>query len=210
MAASINDERTSVSLLGSVKSTSDQAGWVRFVATYEPLMARWLRQRGLAEHIIPDVIGEVYLKLVAQMPTFVYDECRTFRGWLKTVAENAANDFLKKAYRRYENSVDFGHHEIALRCSSVFDRKASETLDAFVEDFELRVRNANEAVRRVRERINPKTWQAFYLTEVEENSCEDAALKLNMTPNSVYVARFRVRNYLRVEGAKINQIVAKL
>ena len=197
------DENTSGSLIGALRSTNDYQSWSRFVAIYEPMLHRWLRCRGLPEFLIPDVVGDVYVKLVGHMPNFLYDERRSFRGWLRTVAENAASDAEKRAWNRFEKTVDFQDSAIAARCSSQLFRRANDELDGFVEEMEERMQVANSVVRKVKGRINAKTWQAFYLTEVEGNSCEDAALKLRMKPGSVYVARFRVKNYLREEAEAI-------
>ena len=196
-----SDENTSVTLLGAVGSTDNQGAWNRFVKIYEPMLHRWLRFRGVPEHLIVDVVGDVFLKLVGHMPHFVYDQCGTFRGWLRTVVENAAADVEKRAYRRYEKIVDFQNTEVSARCS--IRLQDEEPLDEFVERMEFRLLLANSVVSRVMKRISSKTWQAFYLTEVEGNSCEDVAIKLKMKPGSVYVARFRVRNYLRTEAEKM-------
>lgn len=196
-----SDENTSITLLGAVGSTDNQAGWNRFVKIYEPMLHRWLRFRGVPEHLIVDVVGDVFLKLVGQMPHFVYDQCGTFRGWLRTVVENAAADAEKRAYRRYEKIVDFQNSAVSARFSA--RSQDEEPLDELVEKMEFRLLAANSVVNRVKKRISDKTWQAFYLTEVEGKSCEDVAIQLKMKPGSVYVARFRVRNYLRTEAEKL-------
>ncbi len=197
-----SDENTSVTLLGAVGSSDNQADWNRFVKIYEPMLHRWLRFRGVPDHMIVDVVGDVFLKLVGHMPHFVYDQCGTFRGWLRTVVENAATDVEKRAYRRYEKIVDFQNPAVSARCSLRLQQD-EEPLEEFVEKMEFRLLAANSVVNRVKRRINGKTWQAFYLTEVEGNSCEDVAVTLKMRPGSVYVARFRVRNYLRTEAEKM-------
>lgn len=169
------------------------------------MLHRWLRLRGLPEHLIPDVVGDVYLKLVGQMSSFVYDNHQSFRGWLRTVVENAATDSQKRAYKRYEFLVDFQSPAISSRCFDDMQRLSRQPLDEFVDEIECRLRIANAIVRRVKGKISPKTWKAFYLTEIEGNSCEDVALKLRMTSSSVYVARFRVKKQLVNEAEKLSQ-----
>lgn len=203
MELSTTQDKTSISLLYALSSKEDQLSWQRFVSTYEPMLHRWLRLRGLPEHLIPDVVGDVYLKLVGQMSSFVYDQRRSFRGWLRTVAENAATDVQKRAHRRYEFLVDFKSPAIASRCIDDFQRLAQEPLDEFVDEMDNRLRIANAIVRRVKAKISPNTWKAFYLTEIEGNSCEDVAMKLRMKSSSVYVARFRVKKQLANEAEKL-------
>ncbi len=205
MELSSNQEKTSVSLLKALSSNEDQLSWQRFVSTYEPMLHRWLRLRGIPEHLIPDVVGDVYLKLVGQMSSFVYDNHKSFRGWLRTVVENAAADIQKRAHRRYEFLVDFQSSAISSRCFDGMHRLSQEPLDEFVDEIECRLRIANAIVRRVKGRVSPKTWKAFYMTEIEGCSCEDVALKLRMTSSSVYVARFRVKKQLVNEAEKLSQ-----
>jgi len=194
------DDKTSISLLDAVGSCSDQISWHRFIAVYEPMLHRWLRIRGFPEHLVLDVIGDVYLKLVHHMPSFVYNRHRSFRGWLRTVVENAAADSEKRAFRRYETLVDFQSATVENTHSQRLHQQDDRDLDEFVDEIDDRMRIASAVVKRVKKRVGRKTWQAFYLTEVEGNSCEDVALKLRMKPGSVYVYRFRVKNFLRAEA----------
>ena len=196
-------ENTSISLLNALSSKEDQLSWQRFVSTYQPMLHRWLRLRGLPEHLIPDVVGDVYVKLVGQMSSFVYDKRKSFRGWLRTMVENAATDILKRAHRRYENAVDFQSPAIASRCFQELDRLHQEPLEEFVDEIDNRLRLANAIVRRVKAKLSPNTWKAFYLTEIEGHACEDVALKLRMTSSSVYVARFRVKKQLASEAERL-------
>ncbi len=47
-----------------------------------------------------DVTQEVLLRLAQKLGTFQYDPSRSFRGWLKTVTQNALADFLADRNRR--------------------------------------------------------------------------------------------------------------
>jgi len=87
-----NDEQTSVTLLEALARSGDEESWNRFVVIYEPMLHRRLRVRELTGHLIPDVVGDVYLKLVGQIPDFVYHMFKSLRIWLRTVFENAAFD----------------------------------------------------------------------------------------------------------------------
>ena len=196
-------EKTSITLMGAIRTTSDQASWMSFVATYEPMLKQWLRADGVPVHVIPDVISDVYLKLVNHLPDFVYDKRRSFRGWLRTIAQHAAVDMQKRAHQRYEVVVDFHDPNESFRFSDRMRRSQNEGLDQFVESMNDRMSLANQVVKRVRARIDKKTWKAFYLTEVVGHTCEYAALKLKMKEGSVYVARFRVRNYLQKEAESL-------
>lgn len=200
MAHACFDESTSGSLIAAVRATDDRASWNRFVAKYEPMLHRWLQSRGVRESVIPDVVGKIYLKLVENLPTFVYYKSMSFRGWLRTVARNAACDVEKRVHNRYEVTFDFQSSAIAARYAEQARRDADDPLDEFVDSLSERMQLANRIVRRVKARIDSKTWKAFYLTEVEGLSCEAAARKLRIKESSLYVYRFRVKKLLREEA----------
>lgn len=196
-----SDESTSPSLLMAVRSRDNHEGWRRFLATYEPLLTRWLIARGYSRSRIPDVLSEVYLKLVQHLPTFVYDSDKSFRSWLKTVAENTAIDLQKRACNRLEKPVDFAAD---LDWRAAIESYEQRLLDEFAESIDARLAAAQAIVEQVRSRVSDSTWQAFILTEIEELSCAEAAAKLNISESSVYVARFRVRKHLRIEATNLD------
>jgi RNA polymerase sigma-70 factor (ECF subfamily) len=64
------------------------------------------------------------------------------------------------------------------------------------------LRQAEEITRDVRARVEPRTWEAFWLTAIEKASGRDVAAKLGMTLGAVYTAKRRVGQMLRSEGTK--------
>ena len=72
-----------------------------------------------------------------------------------------------------------------------------ETLSLFKREHQrLVLRKASE---RLRPKISPSIWDAFWLTAVEELSIADAAKKLGKSQGAVRVARCRVLAQLRKE-----------
>ncbi len=60
-------------------------------------------------------------------------------------------------------------------------------------------------MRRVRERVEPQTWEAFRLTAEEGLSGAEAARRTGLRASHVYVARFRVQEMLREEVEKLDR-----
>src|SRR4029079_6073465 len=58
------------------------------------------------------------------------------------------------------------------------------------------------AARQIRPEFQPATWDAFWLTAVEEHSIDDAARELALTRGAVYAARSRVMRRLREKVAE--------
>ena len=67
----------------------------------------------------------------------------------------------------------------------------------------------DEAMARVRVRVQPHTWQAFHLLAVEGRSGAEAAARLGMTVAAVFVARSKVQKMAREEIRKLEGSAAE-
>ncbi|XZE20275.1 RNA polymerase sigma factor [Pirellulaceae bacterium SH449] len=191
--------KTSATLLLSLRSLDNQTGWERFRSEYEPLMASWLQRLGITGNRLLDILSDVYLKLVQHFPKFIYDDSKSFRSWLKTVVENTLRDAMRKSSRSHEVCFD----NSVLETASI-DLFGPNDIDEMFSPYEERMQVARTIISRVRDRVAAKTWDAFYFTEIEGHSCSEVATELGMRENQVYIARFRVRRFLREEGARID------
>ena len=98
---------TSATLLDRVGlSPNDQAAWARFVGVYGSKIRGWCRKWGLQEADSEDVTQDVLLRLAQKLGSFQYDPSRSFRGWLRTVTQNALADFLAHRKRQCAGSGD--------------------------------------------------------------------------------------------------------
>jgi RNA polymerase sigma-70 factor (ECF subfamily) len=173
------------------KDPADTEAWDEFVERYGPLMRTWCLRWGSQTSDADDVAQNVLLKLLRAMKTFQYDPNRSFRAWLKTVTQNAWNDFI--ASRR------LGLAEAPDRIDTIADSH-----DALA-DLERRMEEAFErellelAMRRIARRVKPATWQAFRLTAIENRPGAEAAKELGMQVAHVFVAKHRVQKMLEEE-----------
>jgi RNA polymerase sigma-70 factor (ECF subfamily) len=62
-----------------------------------------------------------------------------------------------------------------------------------------------EAMTRVRQRVEPQTWEAFRLMSMEGLSGAEAARRIPMKEPMVFVARGRVLKLLRQEVQKLEE-----
>jgi RNA polymerase sigma-70 factor (ECF subfamily) len=181
---------TRVTLLGRLRQDpGNQSAWAEFVDHYGPKVYVWCRGWSLQEADAQDVTQTVLLKLVATMRNFQYDATKSFRSWLRTVAQRAWYDFLSARGRPGQGSGD----------TSVIDQLASveardDLLSKLEEGFDREILDA--AVASVRLRVAPNTWEAFRLTAQEGLSGADAAARIGMQVAQVYVARRRVQAML--------------
>jgi RNA polymerase sigma-70 factor (ECF subfamily) len=190
------ESQTSITLLTRLRQVpADQAAWAQFTQRYGRKIYAWCRQWDLQEADAEDVTQNVLLKLAEKMQTFQYDREGSFRAWLKTVARHAWSDYLsgRKAAVAAGGSqaVELLHtvearEDLVRRLDEEFDR---ELLD--------------EAAARVRQRVTPRTWQAFERTAVQGQSGAEAAAALGMKVATVFVARSKVQKMLQEEIRKL-------
>jgi RNA polymerase sigma-70 factor (ECF subfamily) len=64
---------------------------------------------------------------------------------------------------------------------------------------------AGLAMRRVRQEVQPATWDAFWRTAVQGQSAKEAGEAVGMAPGAVYVARSRVMARLREEVRRLQE-----
>src|SRR5262249_44929874 len=142
-------------------------------------------------------------KLVTALRDFVYDPSRRFRSWLKTVVENEVRSLYRQRTRRpgdRGSGHPLVHRRLAeLQTPDVLAELVEQLDDTLARD----LRDAEEATRRVRARVEPNTWQAFWLTAVGKESGRDAADRLGLTVAAVHMAKRRVSQMLRAEGERL-------
>jgi RNA polymerase sigma-70 factor (ECF subfamily) len=195
--SSPTDSRTSPTLLGRLKDLRDQQAWAEFVHRYGPRIYRFLRRHGLQDADADDVAQVIVSKLAVRMQTYVYDPARSFRAWLKAVTRNAWKDFLTD--RRRNPAWGKGGDGADARLQAIADEALAKELD---EPILQEVRD--EALARVRLRVEARTWTAFRMVVLEEQPVAEAADQTGMKVNAIYRAINRVRAMLEEEMKRLD------
>jgi RNA polymerase sigma-70 factor (ECF subfamily) len=199
MADDSSSLRTSPTLLERVRlAPANQQAWDEFVERYGRKIYAWCRQWGLQESDAEDVTQDVLLRLAAKMRHFAYDPSRSFRGWLRTLTHNAWYDFVQARHKRPGRGS--GDSDVADALEKV---EAGDDLARWLEE-EFRRELFEEASARVRQRVQPHTWEAFRLTALEGKSGAEAAALLGMQVATVFVARSKVQKMLQDEVNKLD------
>jgi RNA polymerase sigma factor (sigma-70 family) len=191
--------RTSPSLLGRLRQENrDEAAWGEFVRRYGAQILAWCRKWGLQEADAHDVTQTVLLRLAHKMPTFSYDPGRSFRAYLKSLTNYAFYDLLesrKKPGAAAGGSVALdvlqsveAREDLVQQLNSAFDQELLE-----------------EAMERVRARVEPHTWEAFRLTAIEGQAGAAAAERLGMKVATVFKARSKVQQMLQEEIHRLDE-----
>jgi RNA polymerase sigma-70 factor (ECF subfamily) len=175
---------------------ADQGAWAEFAERYGRKIYGWCRYWGLQEADAEDVTQDVLLRLARKLQDFTYDPARSFRAWLKTVTHHAWRDFAGGLNRPGVGSGDSRTLELL---QTVEARDA--LVNALDEEYDREL--LDEALARVRLRVQPHTWQAFHLLAVEGRAGADVAAELGMKVAAVFVARSKVQKMAREEICKL-------
>jgi RNA polymerase sigma-70 factor (ECF subfamily) len=185
--------RTRASLLVRLRQQpTDDGAWNEFVGRYGRQIFAWCQQWSLQPADAEDVTQNVLLKLAHHLRSFVYDPRRRFRGFLRTMTQNAYKDYLDSKHRAVPASGDAAVHRVLESVQARDDLVAR--LEAAFDQEQLEL-----AQVRVRARVEPHTWQAFHLTAVEGKSGAAAAALLTMQVGTVFKAKSKVQQMLREE-----------
>jgi RNA polymerase sigma-70 factor (ECF subfamily) len=194
-------DATSASLLGRLRSQADQTAWDAFVERYRHMIYAWCRRRGLQDADAEDVTQEVLTILAEAMSSFEYDPAKgKFRNYLQVVTRRAVG------HRALRNHREVSSGGVASQ-RLLKNLQAREALaNRLQREFDQELLAL--AQERVARRVDPRTLQAFQLTAIEGLTGVEAAARLRMKVEAVYMARSRVQKLLRRELGKLDPSVA--
>jgi RNA polymerase sigma-70 factor (ECF subfamily) len=173
----------------------DQAAWERLVELYGPLVYAWCRQAGLQEADALDIGQEVFRSVLAAIADFRRDRPGdSFRAWLRTIVRNKIRDRSRRAGVKQLAAQDLieqvwaeqGPEPDAPSVACV----AAETVNL-----------CRRAVELIRGEFSEVYFRAFWQVVVLGRSPADVAEELDISVNSVYLAKSRILRRLREEFA---------
>ena len=173
------------------QSPSDQAAWGEFVERYGRRIQGWCRQWGLQDADAEDVSQTVLLKLLVAMQTFRYDPEQRFRSWLKTVTHHAWQDWARGRRQIAQGGESLENDP--LQTLAARDDLAEWIEGAYEQEL------LDEALVRVRPRVQSQTWNAFCLTTYDGLSGAEVASRLGIAVTAVYKAKSNIRKLLEAE-----------
>jgi RNA polymerase sigma-70 factor (ECF subfamily) len=180
--------KTPSSLLERLRQPFDPEAWARFVALYTPLVYSWGRRVGLQETDAADLVQDVFLTLLAVLPTFTYDRHQSFRRWMRTITLNQWRNTRKRWANRLRPGPEADLASVA----------GPNDLEALWEA-EYQRHLAGRALTIMRADFQETTWKACWEMVVAGRPAAEVAAELGLTPGAVYAAKFRVLDRLRQE-----------
>jgi RNA polymerase sigma-70 factor (ECF subfamily) len=180
-------------LLLRIRDSQDREAWYEFASIYRPLIYRVGRRFGLQDADAQNLMQDVLQKVERKAGDWEPGQGRgSFRGWLATVARNAAID----AIRRVSPDAARGGTSVGEILHSI--SAPPEAADAAFR-LELERQAFRWAARRIRSEFAEPTWTAFWETMVDGQSCAEVATRLERSIGAIYTARSRVMQRLKAE-----------
>lgn len=181
-------DTTSLSLIRRLKQPDrDDGAWRRFTNLYSPLLMLWAGKTGLSHAEAEDVAQEVLILLLDKLPKFEHDG-RTFRGWLRTMTNHKAIDYLRARGRLPVPAS-----------SSVIQAGQKPEDEDLAEERDYQQFLTHRALELMKSEFEETTWRACWGTTVEDRSAKEVGKELGMSEGAVYVAKSRVLRRLREE-----------
>ncbi len=184
-------DETRPSLLARIQNPQDGEAWNEFIELYSPYIYHFMRRRSLQPADAADVTQDVMRTVFCSLDRFQHQHRRgSFRKWLVTVARSRLSDWITSRNQQAMGSGD----------TTVYRQLANHPIpdDGDAQDErEYRQCLFRCAANSIQHKFHVSTWQAFWLTYVEETSCEAAAAQLGLSLEAVYMARGRVLRRLR-------------
>ena len=186
--------RTRQTLLLRIRDEGDARAWAEFMDLYGAFVFNFCRKQGLQQADVEDIVQEVFRAVAKSIHGFAYDPTQgTFRAWLFRVVRSKLANHFNKQKRQPATPGETQLEYLAERESDVNPAEAA--------DWELAYKRRvfQWATERVQSEFKDTTWQAFWMSAVEEKAPQTIAEELGISTGAVYIAKSRVVARLRKE-----------
>ncbi len=187
---------TRPSLLVRLADRADQAAWMEFAQVYTPVIQRLALRRGLQPADADDLAQQVLTAVSKAIDRWQTDPTRArFRTWLHRIATN----FIINALTRAAPDRAAGDTGVLNQLNHL---PAADGPTSDLVRLELRREIFRWAADRIHDEFRPDTWDAFWLTAIEQLSAEEVATRLDMSCGAIYAARSRIMRRLKEKVAE--------
>ena len=190
--------QTSHGMLNRLGADSQSPEWSKFLKLYLPFIAGQIRKYPLLKDWEDDIIQEVLMAVAQSIPNWQPGMPGGFRSWLRTTTRYRILETLRKSQRFPVTVAQIQHLEAELSQWEDPASRASQQWDEEHDQFLL-----SRVIRRVRRRVDPKTWAVFEELRLKGKSPAQVASTMSISIGSVYSITARVMRLLREEMADL-------
>ncbi|MFK7768128.1 MAG: RNA polymerase sigma factor [Mariniblastus sp.] len=189
---------TRPSLIARLKDSDDQVAWDEFVQLYRPVVYRVALAKGMQAADAEDLAQTVLISVASAVGRWTPDPERArFRTWLNRIATNAIINSLSRG------KPDRGSGDTGMQM--MLSEQPCVGPDSDLIELEKRREGFRLAAKLIQNEFEDDTWQAFWLTAVENKSADSVALILGKKVGSIYTAKSRVMQRLQTRLGELTQ-----
>ncbi len=185
---------TRASLIVRLADAQNAQAWEEFARLYQPVVYRLARRRGFQHADAEELVQEVMLAVARAVERWVPDRERgRFRDWLHRIARNLMVNFLtRRKHQVWGTGKTDMQQLLEVECDA-------ESAVSQMFEVEYRREAFRAAARQVQKDVKESTWQAFWLSTIDDLPAAEVARQLGLSVGGVYIARSRVMARLRRE-----------
>lgn len=192
---------TRASLLQRMHDLSDQSSWQDFFDTYWKLIYGVSRKAGLTEVEAQDVVQEVMIAVVKDMPTFRYDPAKgSFKAWLLIKTRwKIVGQFRKRGPIAQPSANDTQTDPV----QQIPDPASLVTDDILEAQWQENVFAA--AWLRVKRKLDPQRAQVFDFYAIKGWKAEKVAETFQIPVEQVHMIKHRVKEQIEIEVKRMER-----
>ncbi|MCM8525448.1 MAG: sigma-70 family RNA polymerase sigma factor [Lentisphaeraceae bacterium] len=188
---------TQQTLIQRAQNPEDEQAWDDFVSYYQSFIKMVLFKSNISLNDTDDLIQAILIRIWKGLPNYEYKkEQARFRTWLSTIIRNCIISHINKVKNKGEK-VELIEEQIERISESEIEQIISEEWLDYV---------ASIAMDKVKDVFSGNAIEVFRLS-LEEKSAKEIASELNITEESVFVLRSRVKSRLKKEISKLRQLI---
>lgn len=175
---------TRKSLIFRAKNPDDSQAWEEFVKYYERFIFHVLHRMNVSAGDFDDLVQNILLKLWRSIASYNPGKAR-FRTWLGVVVRNAVYDQFTETKRHrklQQQEFDF--------LQKLEEEPASEIEQIIEQEWAEYVTSL--AMERIQKLFSDEAVKSFTMS-LDGTSAKDIAEELNLSPDSVYTLKSRVK-----------------
>jgi RNA polymerase sigma-70 factor (ECF subfamily) len=184
-------DQTPATLLHRLCDQPAPGDWEHFVRLFTPLLRRWASRCDLNGTAVEDLLQEVFVVLIRELPDFRYDPTRSFRAWLWTVFRHSALAWRK---RQWKSGPPLE-----------LERALTPDLIAEATEAEYQRYLLARIIQIIQADFPETTWQIFHQVAIEGRPGQEVAANFGVSVNAVYLVRSRILARLREEMAGLSR-----
>jgi len=186
---------TSGSLIDRLAGAPTDDDWRRLNGLYQPLLRDWIARAGIRSSDVDDLVQDVLLIVVRRISGFERRGKGAFRTWLRTILANRMGDYFRR--QKYLPTAT-GDSDFLRRLDEL---ESPDSALSRLWDREHDEHVAAALIKRVQGNFTPVTWEAFRRHVTKGEPAVEVAKALDLSLNSVLLAKSRVLKRLRQELA---------